>query len=89
MAAIGEVPVASGGHGQARDDLTAQVLEWDKSIYHQIRRQAEKVDIDLVLGTSSFHEGETLGVVVNCGDLVGVDRIDRGFRTHHGYLRAW
>ena len=71
-------PARAGGH-----DIGPEVLGFHDRVDDQLRREAEQVDIGGELGAAFVDEPLALVGVVDRGDLVGVDRVDRRLRAHH------
>ena len=73
MALLDEEPLAPVGRREAPHDLFAQTIEVDDGVDDELGREAQQVDVLLVLGPSLRDERRPLVVVRDRGDLVGVD----------------
>src|SRR3546814_8411117 len=83
VAAGREVAVLAGRSSQPGDELVAEVAEVDDRVDHQLRCQAEQVDVLLVEAALLLDEGLALRGVVDGGDLVGEDGVHRRLGPHH------
>jgi hypothetical protein len=67
-------------------ELRTEPLGFDDHVHHELAREAQEVRVGFIAARSWATYASLVGTR-DLGDLVLVDRVDRGLRAHHSNLR--